>query len=197
MALCKIVSWNIAGCHNVVKRKKILTYLKQKKTDIALIQETHLDDEESLKLKRDWVAQVYYSTYSSRKRGVIILIRRNWDIQVFKNYADQEGRWVVLDACLQGQRVTLVNIYAPNSPQPDFFHEVCNVVRNIGNINNTNQVRDVFLDKSSWPRQSNDPVCVAVDIMSEELGLVDIWRLYHPQERLYIFFLIHTLHILE
>lgn len=193
MALCKIVSWNIARCHNVVKRKKILTYLKQKKTDIALLQETHLDEEESLKLKRDWVAQVYYSAFSSRKRGVVILIRRNLDFQVIKHCSDQEGRWVVLDACLQGQKVTVVNLYAPNSPQPEFFHEVCNTVRNIGNTNiiiggDFNQVRDVFLDRSSRPRQLNDPVCVAVDVMLEELGLVDIWRLLHPQERDYTFF---------
>lgn len=123
------------GYHNVVKRKKILTYLKQKKTDIALIQETHLGEEESLKLKRDWVGQVYYSTFSSRKRGMVILIKKNLDIQVLKHYTDQEGRWVVLDACLEGQKMTLVNIYAPNSPQPEFFHEVCNLIQNIGNTN--------------------------------------------------------------
>lgn len=67
------------------------------------------------------------------------------------------------------------------------------MVRNIGNANiviggDFNQVRDVFLDKSSKPRQMNDPVCVAVDVMSEELGLVDLWRLLHPQERDYTFF---------
>lgn len=58
---------------------------------------------------------------------------------------------MVLDACLQGQTVTLVNIYAPSSPQPQFLHEVCNTVLNIGNTNiviggggDFNQVRDVF-----------------------------------------------------
>uniref|UniRef100_A0A3Q2WTH5 Endonuclease/exonuclease/phosphatase domain-containing protein n=1 Tax=Haplochromis burtoni TaxID=8153 RepID=A0A3Q2WTH5_HAPBU len=93
----------------------------------------------------------------------LLIIRRNLDSQVLKHYTDQEGRWVVLDACLQGQKVILVNIYAPNSPQPQFFHEVCKTVWNIGNTNivsggDFNQVRDVFLDKSSRPRPSKDPV---------------------------------------
>lgn len=61
----------------MVKRKKILTYLKQKKADIALIQETHLKDEEAAKLKREWVAHECHSTFSWRKRGVSILIRKN------------------------------------------------------------------------------------------------------------------------
>lgn len=69
MGLLKIVSWNKAGCHNVVRREKNLTYLKQKKADIVLLQETHLNEEESAKLKRDWVAQVYCSTFTSRKQG--------------------------------------------------------------------------------------------------------------------------------
>ena len=68
MTMSKIVSWNIAGCHSVVKRKKILTYLKLKKTNFIFIQEMHLNDDESVKLKRDWVGQVYFSTYSN-KRG--------------------------------------------------------------------------------------------------------------------------------
>ena len=77
MGILKIVSWNIAGCKHVIKRKKILTYLKQKKADIALVQETHLNEEESAKLKRDWVGQVYFSTFSDRKRGVMILVKKN------------------------------------------------------------------------------------------------------------------------
>ena len=193
MTLFKIVSWNIAGCHNGVKRKKILTYLKQKKTDLAFIQETHLNEDESVKFKRDWVGQVYFRAYSNRKRGVIILVRKNIDFRVLKHYSHQEGRWVIVDAVLEGQKITFVNVYAPNTSQPEFFHEVGNTVRSIGNDNiiiggDFNQVRDVFLDKSSQPRPVHDPACAAVDVMMEELGLADVWRLLYPQEIDYTFY---------
>uniref|UniRef100_A0AAY5KU42 Reverse transcriptase domain-containing protein n=1 Tax=Esox lucius TaxID=8010 RepID=A0AAY5KU42_ESOLU len=71
----KIILWNISGCNHVIKRKKILTYLKHNKTDKAMLQETHLSAEESEKLKRGWIAQVYSS------------------------------RWIALDSSLEGQKV--------------------------------------------------------------------------------------------
>lgn len=57
--------------------------------------------------------------------------------------------------------MTLVNIYAPNSPQPEFFHEVCNILRDIGSTNiimggDFKQVSDMFLDKFYKPRQIED-----------------------------------------
>lgn len=56
-----------------------------------------------------------------------------------------------MDAVLEGQKITFVNVYAPNASQPEFFHEICNIVRSIGNVNiiiggDFNQVRDVYLD---------------------------------------------------
>lgn len=193
MGLLKIVSWNIDGCHHGIKRKKILTYLKQKKTDIALIQESHLNDEESAKLKRDWVGQIFYSTFSSRKRGVAILIKKNLDFKVHASFSHEGGRWVVLDANMEGQRITLANIYAPNITSPDFFHEVCEVIRKIGNGNiiiggDFNLVGDTLLDKSSQSRTISNKGSLAIDILLDELGLVDIWRVLHPQEREYTFY---------
>lgn len=193
MGIVKIVSWNIAGCKHVIKRKRILTYLKQKKTDLALIQETHLNEEESAKLKREWVGQVYYSAFSTRKRGVIILVRKNIDFRVLKQITDKEGRWVILDAMLESQRITIANIYGPNAISPNFFNELCNVIRDIGNDNiilggDFNQVRDWVLDKSSQLNRVNSTSMTAIDRMMEELGLIDIWRLLHPSERDYTFF---------
>uniref|UniRef100_A0AAY5L865 Uncharacterized protein n=1 Tax=Esox lucius TaxID=8010 RepID=A0AAY5L865_ESOLU len=83
--------------------KKILTYLKHNKTDKAMLQETHLSAEESEKLKRGWIAQVYSSTFNTR------------NFKVHKAYNDQEGRWIALDSSLEGQKVTILNIYAPNA----------------------------------------------------------------------------------
>ena len=72
----KVVSWNINGCGNPVKRKKVLSYLKLHQTDIAFIQETHLKDEEVKKFKRDWVGHVFYSFFSNKKNGVLILVHK-------------------------------------------------------------------------------------------------------------------------
>ena len=94
------------------------------------------------------------------------MVRKNIDFRVLKNYSHHEGRWVILDAVLEGQKITFVNVYAPNASQPEFFHEICNIVRSIGNVNiiiggDFNQVRYVYLDKSSQPRLVNDPACAA------------------------------------
>lgn len=82
----KVVSWNINGCSNPVKRKKVLTYLKLQQTDIAFIQETHLKDDEAKKFKRDWVGQVFYSSFSSKKNGVIILVHKRLNFSLVKEF---------------------------------------------------------------------------------------------------------------
>ena len=122
-----------------------------------------------------------------------ILIRTNIDCQVHTHVSHRKGRWVILDVTLGGQRMTIANIYAPNSVNPDFFHEVCNVIRNIGNNNiilrgDFNQVRDLIMDKTDQPTQANTANVMAMDVLSEELGLVDIWRLLHPDEKDFTFF---------
>lgn len=95
--ILKIVTWNVKGANLASKRKKLLMYLKQKKADIAFLQETHLDAAESKKLQRDWVGQIFYSTFSSSRRGVIILIRKTVAITVYDQKSDTEGRWVAID----------------------------------------------------------------------------------------------------
>lgn len=55
MNTTKYVSFNIKGINNAVKRKKLLCWLKKEKANIVLLQETHLDDNEHEKLKREWV----------------------------------------------------------------------------------------------------------------------------------------------
>lgn len=62
----KICSWNVGGIHNPIKRKKC--FLKKEQVHIALLQETHLSADEHLKLKRDWVGQVFSSSFTSKSR---------------------------------------------------------------------------------------------------------------------------------
>ncbi len=72
------VSYNVKGLSSPVKRKKIFNQLKKMQCSIALLQETHLSDGEHLKLKREWVDQVYSASFSKgKKRGVAIMFSKS------------------------------------------------------------------------------------------------------------------------
>ena len=78
-----IMTWNINGCITPIKRKKILTYLKSKGTDIPYIQETHFrDQDEAIKMKRDWVGHVFHNSVSSKSCGVVILVNKKLNFVV-------------------------------------------------------------------------------------------------------------------
>lgn len=120
-----IVTWNINGCSTPIKRKKILTYLKSKGTDIAYIQETHFrDQDEALKMKRDWVGHVFHNSVSSKSCGVVILINKKLNFVVVNQFKDSHGRILVVEALINGVKVVLCNLYAPNGENTIFFHEV-------------------------------------------------------------------------
>lgn len=92
-----MVSYNIKGLGSPVKRKKILNQLKALHCSVAMLQETHLSEAEHLKLRRDWVEQIYSASHEGgRKRGVAILIRRNVFFKSKKVLKDREGRYIMV-----------------------------------------------------------------------------------------------------
>lgn len=124
MSNTKIITLNVKGINHVVKRRKILSMLKKDKVQVALLQETHLTDLEHLKLKRDWVGQIYYSSFNSKSRGVAILIHKNLTFTLDKVIQDTEGRYVAVTGCLYGERVLIGSVYAPNTFDSSFYSKL-------------------------------------------------------------------------
>lgn len=110
----RFISWNVKGLNGPVKRTKVFTHLKQLKPDILLLQETHLRVEDHNRLRRNWISQIFHSKFTSRSRGVAILVAKSTQFTPSSVISDPNGRFLIVSGSLFQKPVVLVNVYAPN-----------------------------------------------------------------------------------
>lgn len=91
-----MVSWNVKGLGNAVKREKVFGHLKSLSADVIFLQETHIRTTEQRKLRCSWISQVYQSPFTPHARGVAILFRKNIPFQFSSMVTDPHGRYTVL-----------------------------------------------------------------------------------------------------
>lgn len=176
----KFCSWNVQGVHHPVKRKKILTFRKKEGVKIAFLQETHLKDAEHIKLKREWVGQVFFSSFASNSQGVCILIHKSLPFKAETCIQDVGGRYIIVKGVLFGKSITLMNIYyPPNHPTELITKAVTEFAKVECERGDFNCLLDPQMDKSS---SENGP-------SPKELGqCLDVWRTTHPGEKDFTFY---------
>ena len=94
---------------------------------IALLQETHLSEGEHKKLRWEWVNQVYSASFG-KKRGVAILINKSLAFSLEKNIHDKMGRFVMVVGRIGDMEISILNLYAPNEQDDNFFEVIANVI---------------------------------------------------------------------
>lgn len=107
-----------------------------------------------------------------------ILVHKKLNFVMLKQHKDNEGRIICVEAKINGVKVNLCNIYAPNKEDPNFFHKVNKMMGDITDGHNIiagdfNQVQDGIIDKTSTINVPKDRK--AIHLLMEDLGLVDIW----------------------
>lgn len=105
---------------------------------------------------------------------------------------DRDGRYIILVGEIQSTPITLLNIYGPNNDDPDFFRKVLNLIPDISSTNliiggDFNFVLDTYLDRSSTLRTEPSKACNLVKTYSENMNLIDIWRISNFSGREYSF----------
>lgn len=118
MKQLRIISYNVNGLKNPIKRKKNLHQVKKEMVDITFIQESHLNASEHEKLGKLSASKVFYSSHKSPRRGVVILIRNHITFQVEKVLSDNAGRYVMVIGHMFDTDMTLVNVYNPPEEGP-------------------------------------------------------------------------------
>lgn len=103
-------SLNVRGLRTGLKRGKVFSHLKSLSGDIIFLQETHIKHAEQWRLKCNWTSQIYQSTFSSKARGVAILIRRNVPFEHILTISDPNGRHLIVTGHILSRHVTFLKV---------------------------------------------------------------------------------------
>lgn len=167
------------------KRRDVFNWLKNQKHDIYLLQETHCTEAVMKYWESEWGYKCVFSNGTSTSRGVAVLFNNTFEHIIKKIVKDKEGRFIGIDIEFMDCKITLVNIYGPNTDDPAFFEYVTKEIEMIGNDTiiwggDFNTVQNHQLDTSGgsggYHKKANSIIC---DIM-EEKDLLDIWREKNP-----------------
>ena len=122
----------------------------------------------------------------------MVLVRSDLDFNLKSVEADTQGRYVVMEADVQGSDFLLVNVYAPNKVQNQclFFDNLNKVIENfvvdkeqkivIGG--DFNIALDSDLDCSGGNSFKKDSIKNIQDLCLD-YDLVDIWRIRNPETK--------------
>uniref|UniRef100_A0A672PVM5 Uncharacterized protein n=1 Tax=Sinocyclocheilus grahami TaxID=75366 RepID=A0A672PVM5_SINGR len=113
---CNLLSWNVRGLNSPVKRVKVYALLKK-----LGAQFNTLKRQQSLALKSlatKFSIKVYQSKFSTKARGVAIIIKKSVPFIHKQTIKDRNGRYLVVCGEINSLPITLVNVYGPNFDDP-------------------------------------------------------------------------------
>ena len=122
--MVNFASYNVRGLQNYTKRQKIFKYIRDKYYDIVFMQETHSDVKCEKLWRSQFGGQLFYSHGSSQARGCAIIVKKRIKTKVYKIQKCNIGRYIFIDLDINGERMLLCNIYAPNEDDEKFFIDI-------------------------------------------------------------------------
>ena len=120
---------------------------------MCFLQETHLNIKEHEKLSKICGGQIFFSSFTSSSRGVCILINKLFPFIPEKVERDPGGRFIVVKEKVLSEAITLVNVYAPNHDDMNFFQtlflKLSEIEGNVIMAGDLNLTLNTKLDRSS------------------------------------------------
>jgi exonuclease III len=186
-----LVTMNVRGLGDRIKRNDIFTKIKEQKISIACLQDTHFNDKLKHRINSEWGLRVEMTSFSSNARGVAVLFNNNFEYTIHSVTTDPYGNYIIIDLTIANcSRLILVNIYGPNNDDPDFYTDLKNKIDNFQNnsiliCGDWNLVLDPTVDTFNYKNVNNPKAREAVIALANEKELVDVWRSFHETDRQY------------
>ena len=178
MSKCQIISYNVRGLRDKVKRWQVFHYLHIKNFDIMLTQETHSLPKDERLWSNQWGNKIWFSHGENNARGVGILFNKKLQCDVHNVITDTAGRYIILYCSLFNMKWVIANCYAPNSDSPQFFMEI---FRHVNKFNpdykiiggDFNLALDINIDRNG-KGVNNEKVAKVVNTALDNDGLLDV-----------------------
>ena len=166
------------GLREKSKRMKVFRFLKQNDIKIACLQETHSSKNSHKIWKNESKGTIIYSDGE-------ILFSYKIEPNTIKIEKDKDGRLVIVDFVYNNMSFRLINVYAPNHDDPQFFVDI------LEKANDTQTDHSIIMgdfnvcltkkDKKGG-RFCETKTSTLINSFLEESDFIDIWRTLHEDQ---------------
>ena len=183
-----IGSLNVCGLSDIKKCKSIFNFLRRQKVNVIFLQETHVVEGDFELWDQEWGCKLYHAPGTSSSSGVMILFDPQLETKVQSIYRDNMCRFIILNVLINKKIFTLVNLYAPNKDEPEFF------LRMIEEIDKFHDAELLFVGgdfncvmnpkKDRYNSLYNHNMSMkVVQEYTQQTNLSDIWHVLNPESR--------------
>ena len=168
-----IITLNVNGLNAPTKRHRLAEWIQQQDLYICCLQETHFRPRDTYRLKgREW-KKIFPANGNQKKFGVAILISEKIDFKIKTITRDKEGHYIMIKGLIQGEDITIVNIYAPNIGAPQYIRQMLTAMK--GEIDsNIGIVGDFNTPLSSMDRSTTLKINKETQALNDTLNRMDV-----------------------
>ena len=137
--------------------------------------------------------KIFHANRDQKKAGIAILISDTLDFKTMVVKRDKEGHYIMIKGSIQ-EDIAIINIYTPNIGAPQYVRQMLTSMK--GEINNnTIIVRDCNSPLTPMSRSTKQKISKETQTLSDTidlLGLIYIYRIFHPKIKNFAFSQVHT-----
>ena len=152
------------------------------------LQDTHFIKDLEPYIETQWGYKCVFNSHTSNSRGVAVLFNNDFKLKLHKEKKDNNGNLLALDLSINEHRVTLINIYGPNTDSPEFFEAIRDILIDLDNLyfvicGDYNIALKPDIDTFNYTNINNPKAREKLLEIMEDMKLVHYFRILNPDSK--------------